>query len=143
MQRTGAARHWLSEQEARVRAATRPAGSEHDANDRRGGRQRYLNRSLDVATLGPAPQVSYETWSDYDGNNIYGDFRFIGGQWTQLADYEPGVARSYNPGSSAATAYYHQDLLGSTRMVTGSGQSVSDKQWYSAFGESGTSEALC
>ncbi len=105
-------------------------------------RQRYLNRVLDLATLGPAPQVSNDTWSDYDGDNVYGDFRFTGGQWTQLADYEPGLARSFVPGDPVATAYYHQDLLGSTRMVTRSGQSVSHKQWYSAFGESGTSATM-
>ena len=69
-----------------------------------GARQRYLNRVLDLATLGQAPQVSYDTWSDYDGDNVYGDFRFTGGQWTQLADYEPGLARSFVPGDPVATA---------------------------------------
>jgi len=77
--------------------------------------------------------------SAHDGDDIYGDYTVARGNVTQVADYEPGVARSFTPGTASGTVYYHQDMLGSSRLVTTSSQSQQDKQWYTAFGESGES----
>ena len=65
-----------------------------------GDRQRYLNRELDPVPLRDYGQIVgiSETWSDYDGDNVYGDFT-IGAQAlvTEQTSHEPGVARTTDP----------------------------------------------
>jgi RHS repeat-associated protein len=97
-------------------------------------RQRYLNRDLDPVTLEP----TLSTWSDYDGNSVYGDFTEDGaGNVTNTMSFEPGIAR-VDPWVSigaTGTTYYHPDMIGTTRHMTDTGGSGVNFGTYTAFGE--------
>ena len=82
-------------------------------------RQRYLNRELDPVALMSDRIVSLsETWSDYDGDSIYGDFTVDSGTVTNERSFEPGIARCGAPGDASATEYYHANHLGTARLLS-------------------------
>ncbi len=102
------------------------------------GRQRYLNRELDPARL----MLGYiealaETWSDYDGDEPYGDFRVDSGDPVDLRSFELGLGKvdPWTGSDGDWTTYYHTDLIGTTRWMSnpsGTGQSPAT---HTAFGE--------
>ena len=109
-----------------------------------GSRARYLVRELNPAgvLLNPPqlnPMANGDTWSDYDGNTIYGDFTADAQNMTitETRSYQPGIGRVNDPLVTADAEYYHTDLLGSTRMLSNaSGYSApGSESTYTAFGE--------
>ena len=75
------------------------------------------------------------TWSDYDGDEIYGDFEMVGGSPVNKRSFEPGMARTENPLTTPVTDYYHGDMLGTTRMMSNPSGSSIEPAAYTAFGE--------
>lgn len=102
------------------------------------GRARYLNRKLDPVTL--APIAADTVWTDYDGNEPYGDFAIVqSGSWfaSNTRSYQPGVA-TIDPWTSiggANTKYYHTDHLGTTRTMSTSSDFDGGARVFTAFGE--------
>ena len=99
-----------------------------------GARARYLVRDLDpVAFKTGTLTVLSETWSDYDGDTLYGDFD--PGSGSSLASHEPGLWRSVG----GVDDYLHSDMIGTLRMTTiGSGPSAGTPglpRVFTAFGE--------
>jgi len=97
-----------------------------------GARQRYLNVELSaaalnnpVATGGPHITPVSILRSDYDGDDVYADWSEpvpgSGGSPTLLRSFEPGIGRvePWVDSGGANTAYYHTDMLGTTRLMTG------------------------
>jgi RHS repeat-associated protein len=120
-----------------------------------GARQRFRNRALQ-----PVPLMNYQlksvsggdTWTDYDGDEPYGDYDVIQPlppvPWeptpppyaTEKRSFEPGIARAGDPFTTvggANTAYYHGDQIGTTRLTTDAAGAVvqAEKAVYTAFGE--------
>ena len=109
-----------------------------------GARARYLVRALDpVALLLTPPQLNPvengDTWSDYDGDIVYGDFTADEAMETitNIRSYEPGIGRVPDPLTAPVAEYYHGDLIGSTRMMSdGGGYPITGSEAaYTAFGE--------
>ncbi|MCK6486078.1 MAG: RHS repeat-associated core domain-containing protein [Phycisphaerae bacterium] len=103
------------------------------------GRQRYLTRARDPATLLPASAAD-GLWSDYDGEGVYGDFAVDVGTGTAegstLAQYEPGLWQRDAADPQAPLDYYfHGDLIGSTRAMSDGEGSAVQRVIYTAFGE--------
>ncbi|MGB2984853.1 MAG: RHS repeat-associated core domain-containing protein [Phycisphaerae bacterium] len=100
-----------------------------------GARQRYLNRQLDPETLEPVP--GGDVWSDYDGDEIYGDYIIDGQTATNLRSFEPGLAKvdPWTNTGSVNTSYYHGNQIGTTRFMTDSGGTGVSPVVYTAFGE--------
>jgi len=90
-----------------------------------------MNRKLDPITFADAGTV----WSDYDGDQIYGDFEMVSGSPVNKRSFEPGIARTANPLTSPATDYYHGDMLGTTRLMSNPSGSSIEPAAYTAFGE--------
>jgi RHS repeat-associated protein len=104
------------------------------------GRARYLNRELDpVGLMQNPPQFVplTETWTDYDGDESYGDYTVSGGSAANAGSSELGVASvaPWAGAGTASTSYWHNDLIGTLRNETASDGSGSSPQVYSAFGE--------
>jgi len=80
------------------------------------------------------------TWSDYDGDVVYGDFTVSGTTVSNVRSFAPGMARTENPLSAPVTNYYHGDMLGTTRLMTtnppppGTPTAI-EPAVYTAFGE--------
>jgi hypothetical protein len=54
-------------------------------------------------------------WSEYDGDEIYGDFTVsTAGVVTNTDQYEPGLWRKVG----TASEYLHSDMLGTLRLTT-------------------------
>ena len=105
------------------------------------GRQRYLDAPLNTVTLESGDSARY--WSDYDGNQNYGDFRIFAGQADYLRAFQPGMAHVSAPMSADPdVAYYHTDQIGTTRHLTDEAGAVIEPAVYTAFGErvSGTAQ---
>ncbi|MGB2984445.1 MAG: RHS repeat-associated core domain-containing protein, partial [Phycisphaerae bacterium] len=100
-----------------------------------GARQRYLNRELDPETLEPVP--GGDVWSDYDGDEIYGDYMIDGQIVTNLRSFEPGIAKvdPWTNTGGANTSYYHTNQIGTTRLTTDSSGAAILPATYTAFGE--------
>jgi RHS repeat-associated protein len=104
------------------------------------GRARYLNRRLDPDPLMEDPPVFMvlsETWTDYDGDESYGDFTVSGGTASDARSFELGVA-TVDPWLSMGgtnTKYYHPDLIGTTRSMSTAAGSPTQAAVYTAFGE--------
>ena len=119
-------------------------------------RARYLDRKLDALRLFYGNYVVLsDRWSDYDGDQVYGDYS-VTQDWpavpggplpppyaTNLSSYQSGIAKFSwmddgagqmvpDPGS---VAYYHSDLIGTTRFMTEAGGNIIDPAVYTAFGE--------
>ena len=111
-----------------------------------GARQRYLNRELDpVALQEPTPRYAAvsETWTDYDGDEPYGDFKVtVDGQTgeptlTELRSFELGMA-AVDPWASVGpldTVYLHANHLGSTVGTSDAAGAATDWRVRTAFGE--------
>jgi RHS repeat-associated protein len=107
------------------------------------GRARYLNRELDPLAYqasGAFVPVN-ETWTDYEGDEPYGDFAVDtqGGAPTiaKLRSFEPGMG-TVSPWTStggANTSHYHGDLIGTTRSISDSTGMMGSGEVYTAFGE--------
>ena len=100
-----------------------------------GARQRYLNRKLNQNELRDNDLLVplNDIWSDYDGDEIYGDFTIEGSTVMVIRSFEPGVARVDDPfGLAPTTEYYHGDLIGTTRDVSDGGYSTA-RSVYTAF----------
>jgi len=108
-----------------------------------GARQRYLNREIYPAGLLFTPPVFWpmkETWSDYDGDAVHGDFTADDTQeeTAPLWSFEPAIARvAYDELGIPATEHYHGDMIGTTRGTTDeAGDAMPGSQAaYTAFGE--------
>lgn len=73
-------------------------------------------------------------WSDYDGDEAYGDFTVASiSPWTvtNLNSYEPGAWRKVG----GIAEYLHSDHLGTLRAATNSGGTSSGGDVFTAFGE--------
>ena len=111
------------------------------------GRARYLNRELDPDDFenGTMTEVSSATtiWTDYDGDQPYGDFTAVPGSptstITEQRSFELGVATFDWSGGSpdeVSVKFYHSDMIGTTRMMTDStGFELPFSAVYTAFGE--------
>ena len=102
------------------------------------GRARYLNRKLDPVTL--APIAADTVWTDYDGDDPYGDFAIVNsGSWfaSPTRSYEPGIAMvdPWTSSGPANTKYYHSDHLGTTRTMSNSTSFDGGTRVLTAFGE--------
>jgi RHS repeat-associated protein len=103
------------------------------------GRARYLNREFDAAGLSENPVVFTifsETWTDYERDAPYGDFRIDGGA-TDQKSYHPGVA-TIDPWADQggnATNYFHTNHLGTTRGLSTPSAALGSEAVYTAFGE--------
>jgi len=105
-----------------------------------GARQRYLNRKLDPAGLQQAmPQyVSLsDTWTDYDGDEPYGDFSVSGSTASNLRSFELGLATvdPWMGSTRIRTKYYHDDHLGTTLTTTDKNATPGPFRVRTAFGE--------
>jgi len=92
-----------------------------------GARARYMNRKLSadlITDLGT-------TWSDYDGDEAYGDFTVSGSTVTNTDSYEPELWRRV----SGAPDYLHNDHLGTLRQTTGTTGFAGASRVFTAFGE--------
>ena len=96
-------------------------------------RARYLNRELNPSNLS---QVLSDTWSDCDGDEIYGDYTLSGSTATNQRSFQPGIATvdTWTGSGGSNTKYYHGDLIGTTRSLTAGG-SPTGASVYTAFGE--------
>ncbi|HNQ21790.1 MAG TPA: RHS repeat-associated core domain-containing protein [Phycisphaerae bacterium] len=101
-----------------------------------GARERYLNRALNP---GNPSQVLSSTWTDYDGDEPYGDYTVSGGSVSPLRSFELGIGTvdPWAGAGGASTSYYHGDLIGTTRLLSGPAGEVSPgtESVYTAFGE--------
>ncbi len=111
-------------------------------------RAKYLVRELDpnaLETGSIAPLTgdwaSSSTWSDYDGEEIYGDYRVTAGNPSTVENvmsYEPGIGRHHWSGGSPpyhAEEYHHADHLGTLREVTVAEGTPEESRVFTAFGE--------
>jgi RHS repeat-associated protein len=95
-----------------------------------GARARYMNRKLgaDLFTdLGT-------TWSDYDGDEAYGDFTVSTANPPVVSNtdaYQPGLWNRIGGTSN----YLHNDLLGTLRLTTGTTGTAGASRVFTAFGE--------
>ncbi|MFH1109326.1 MAG: RHS repeat-associated core domain-containing protein [Planctomycetota bacterium] len=100
-----------------------------------GARARYMNAPLDLATMAPYNTTEKPTvWSDYDGDEIYGDYTVASASpWTvtNVNSYEAGVWRKLG----SVADYLHNDHLGTLRLTTGSTGSPGAFRVFTAFGE--------
>ena len=94
-------------------------------------RARYMNRKLNPSTLATVST----TWSDYDGDEVYGDFEMVSGSPVNKRSFEPGIGRTTNALTTPVTDYYHGDMLGTTRLMSNSSGSSIEPAVYTAFGE--------
>jgi len=83
-----------------------------------GARARYMNRKLNPTELQYTGSVVDlgTTWSDYDGDEAYGDFTVSGTTVTNINSFEPGLWK--NIGS--ASNYLSSDLVGTLRNTSDS-----------------------
>jgi RHS repeat-associated protein len=100
-----------------------------------GARARYLNRTLDPVAfkIGSIAELD-AVWTDYDGDEVYGDYRVTPGYPPTigpLAEYEPGVWRKVG----GVPDYLHNDHLGTLRQTTGTTGSAGTGRVFTAFGE--------
>ena len=105
-----------------------------------GSRQRYLDRQLDPVMLEAGAYVVVEngdTWSDYSGNGVYGDYTVDAGVVTNSVSYAPGTAKvsPWTNSGSSSTDYYHTDDIGTTQHMTDSAGAKTEVVVYTAFGE--------
>ena len=88
------------------------------------------------------------TWTDYDGDQPYGDFTAVPGSptstITEQRSYELGLATFDWAGGSpdgASLKFYHTDMIGTTRMMTDTSGAEILSAAYTAFGERVTGSA--
>ena len=110
-------------------------------------RQRYLNRRLHAGT---SYEIEDDLWTDYDGNQPYGDFTVDvvvyppSSTITEQRSYELGMGTfSWTNGIAdiSTLKFYHSDLIGTTRMMTDTSGAEILSAAYTAFGERVTGSA--
>ena len=103
------------------------------------GQQRYLTRQLDPETLDPIPGT--DTWSDYLGESIYGDYTVDSGNVTMTQRYMPGAWQT--DVLAGTTSFFHTNALGTTRVLSDStgGAMTGTDRLYTSFGASVTAPA--
>jgi RHS repeat-associated protein len=98
-----------------------------------------MDRRLDPAGLMASPTQLIDlgtTWSDYDGNDAYGEFTLSGATATTQAYYEPGLWRNTKVGPNFVPLYLHNDHLGTLRRTTTAiGAATNGSRVFTAFGE--------
>jgi len=106
-----------------------------------GARQRYLTRALNPATLQPYEGFGEYGFTDYDGDQAYGDYYVPGRSYSYAVDeraFEPGMGRfgwSNNQPDETTVNYYHTDHLGTIRGVTDFIARWGEPMAFTAFGE--------
>ncbi len=100
-------------------------------------RARYSFRVLDPGELQEDPPnfVGTDTWSQYDGDEIYSDYTIDGQDVTVTTWYEPGVGIVEDVSGTPVVKYYHDNLLGTTRFMTDVDGNKIEGAVYTAFGE--------
>jgi RHS repeat-associated protein len=92
---------------------------------------------LSVPSPGEGFDFAYGTWTDYDGDSVYGDYTIsVGGgalSAVRTADHMPGTYQTTI--EPAETNWYHADQVGTTRSMTDESHAVSKRAIYTAFGE--------
>ena len=100
-----------------------------------GARARYMNAPLDPVTLTPYNTTENPTvWSDYDGDEPYGDFTVSTANPPVVSNadaYQPGLWRKVG----TASEYLHSDMLGTLRQTTGTTGTAGASRVFTAFGE--------
>jgi RHS repeat-associated protein len=98
-----------------------------------GARQRYMNSVIDPNTM----RVVSTTWSDYDGDEVYGDFTLTGGNAppNEIRSFELGLAATDDPLGTPTTEYFHANLIGTTRQMSDPTGATTGPAVYTAFGE--------
>jgi len=100
-----------------------------------------MNRVLDPQELMEDNEVALSTtWSDYDGDEIYGDFAVTSGSpptITNVRSLEPGIGTidPWSDSSAAITQYYHTDHLDTTRVRSIANGTATGLAIFTAFGE--------
>jgi len=100
-------------------------------------RARYMNRKLDPAGLLLNPPVYTAlstTWSDYDGDEPYGDFTVSTANPPVVSNtdaYQPGLWRKVG----GVADYLHSDILGTLRQTTNTSGGAGASRVFTAFGE--------
>jgi RHS repeat-associated protein len=100
-----------------------------------GARARHLNCTLDPVAfkIGSIAELD-AVWTDYDGDEVYGDYRVTPGYPPTigpLAEYEPGVWRKVG----GVADYLHNDHLGTLRLTTATTGALSASDVFTGFGE--------
>jgi len=99
-----------------------------------GARARYMNQPLNPSTFTPfVPDTT--VWTDYDGDQTYGDFTVSGTTVTDTNSYQPGLWRRMKVGTNFVPDYLHNDHLGTLRQTTGTTGAASGSDVFTAFGE--------
>ena len=100
-----------------------------------GARARYLDRKLDPVFFKSGSLVELDaTWTDYDGDEPYGDFTVSTANPPVVSNtdaYQPGLWNRIGGTSN----YLHNDHLGTLRLTTGSTGSAGASRVFTAFGE--------
>ncbi|MEW6251097.1 MAG: RHS repeat-associated core domain-containing protein [Planctomycetota bacterium] len=110
-----------------------------------GDRRRYLVRERDPNVPGSWPNTylaplagAPARWHEYVGDQIHRDFGLAGGALSAQASYvQAGEADGevFAISEAAGTRYFHADLIGTSRLLTGSGGAVTQALGFTAFGE--------
>jgi len=114
-----------------------------------GARQRYLKRQLQTPTpwSGSTLYVAQNTWTDYDGDQPYGDFEVVDERtapwdpplWVthELRSFDLGMGSfawtSDSPDTTTVT-YDHRDMIGTLRATSDSAGAPTPGPVYTAFG---------
>jgi len=98
-------------------------------------RARYLHRVLDPDELEQGNLVGDDTWSQYDGDEIYSDYTVDGQDVTVTAWYEAGIGMVEDVSGTPMVKYYHDNLIGTTRFMTDANGNKIEEAVYTAFGE--------
>jgi RHS repeat-associated protein len=100
-----------------------------------GARQRYMNRKLNLTDYSD----DGTTWSDYDGDYVYGDYTISGAMpgvtITEERSFELGVGVVEDPAGTPTKEFFHPDLIGTTRHMTDVTGAKTASVVYTAFGE--------
>jgi len=112
-----------------------------------GARERYLKRRLQTPTPWTGNGdgqviVQSDVWTDYDGDEPYGDFAVSGSPAVATAtrSFELGIGTidPWVSSGGANTKYDHRDMIGTLRGSTNSTGAATVGPVYSAFGEQRT-----
>ncbi len=83
----------------------------------------------------PPNFVGTDTWSQYDGDEIYSDYTIDGQDVTVTTWYEPGIGKVEDVSGTPVVKYYHDNLIGTTRFMTDASGDKIEAAVYTAFGE--------
>jgi RHS repeat-associated protein len=79
------------------------------------------------------------TWSDYDGDYVYGDYTISGAMpgvtITEERSFQLGIGTVEDPAGTPTKEFFHPDLIGTTRHMTDVTGAKTASVVYTAFGE--------